>query len=395
MQPAAEANVKVLLPCVRFAAMALAITLTGCALAPTTHPGDAESLFQDAQFRRPAEPVDSKSVFAFDDTMRRFLAREIAPQVHHKDPRQALLDALSGRLRIDYDPEMTRTASQAFAARKGNCLSLVIMAAAFAKQLGLRVTYQEVYGFDTWSRDAGIAFLSQHVNLVLGWPEPRHWPETSADTPMIVDFVPARQVAGAVTKPVPEQTIIAMYMNNRAAEVLAGGDLDRAYWFARAALEADPMFVDAANTLGVIYWRRNQLAHSERALRYTLEREPGNVPALSNLVHVLDAEGRTAESQSVAKKLAEVQRHPPFYFYDLGVKALNAGDFELAARQFRKALSRRPYDDQSHFGLALAALHLGDVPRARRELEVALHNSTTHEQRAVYAAKLRHLQSFR
>ena len=77
------------------------------------------------------------------------------------------------------------------------------------------------------------------------------------------------------------------------------------------------------------------------------------------------------------------------------MKALNARDFELAARQFKKALSRRPYDDQSHFGLALAALHLGDVPRARRELEVALHNSTTHEQRAVYAAKLRHLQSFR
>lgn len=386
---------KVLLLLVRIGAMSLVTALTGCALAPTARTSNVEPLFQDALFEPPAEPIDAKAIFAFDDAMRHFLASEITPRARHKNPRQALLDALTGKLRIDYDSEMTRTASQAFAAREGNCLSLVIMAAAFARQLGLRVTYQEVYGFDTWSRDAGLTFLSQHVNLVLGRPEPRFEARSRGEAPMIVDFVPPRQIATAVTKPVPEQAIVAMYMNNRAAEVLAGGDVDRAYWFARAALEADPAFVGAANTLGVVYWRLGELVHSERALRYTLEREPGNVPALSNLVHVLDAEGRTAESQSVAKKLAEVQQHPPFYFYDLGVKALNAGDFEGAVQQFKKALSRRPYDDQSHFGLAVAVLHLGDVRSARRELEVAMKNSTTHEQRALYAAKLRHLKSFR
>lgn len=380
---------------VRVGVVLLVTTLVGCALAPIARTSDVEPLFQDALFEPPTEPIDPRAIFAFDDSMRRFLATQVAPQARHKDPRQALFDALAGKLRIDYDPEMTRTASQAFAAREGNCLSLVIMAAAFARQLGLRVTYQEVYGFDTWSRDAGLALLSQHVNLVLGRPEPRFGIASRAEAPMIVDFVPPRQIATAVTKPIPEQTIIAMYMNNRAAEVLADGDVDHAYWFARAALEADPAFVSAANTLGVIYWRRGQLARSGRALRYTLAREPGNVPALSNLVQVLEAEGRTTESQAVAKRLAEVQRHPPFYFYDRGVKTLNAGNFEVAVQQFRKALSRRPYDDQSHFGLAVAVLHLGDVRRARRELEVAMKNSATDERRALYAAKLRHLKSFR
>ena len=47
----------------------------------------------------------------------------------------------------------------------------------------------------------------------------------------------------------------------------------------------------------------------------------------------------------------------------------------------------------SHFGIALAALHLGDMPRARKELQEAMANSTTHEQHALYAAKLRHLKS--
>ena len=370
----------------------LAVALAACAPAPTIRSSDVAPLFHDALFRQPATPVSSASIFALDAPMRRFLAQKITPRTGERDPRRALLDALAGELRLDYDAAETRTAAQAFAAREGNCLSLVIMAGAFARQLGIRVTFQEVYGFDTWQRHAGLSFLSQHVNLVLGHPQSRLWAESGAWTPMIVDFVPPAKVASAVTKPISEQTIVAMYMNNRAAEVLAAGETNRAYWFARAALEADPTFTAAANTLGVIYWNLGQKALAEQALRFTLAREPGNVPALTNLVQVLDAEGHTAEAQSVAKELAEAQRHPPFYFYDLGMQALHAQDFEDAARQFEKDLAQRPYDSQSHFGLAVAAMHLGDMPRARKELQVAIQNATTDDQRALYAAKLRQLK---
>jgi len=372
--------------------LALALALTACAPAATTRSSDVAPLFHDALFKRPAIPVDSTAIFALDAPMRRFLAQKIAPQTRERDQRRRLLDALAGELRLDYDAEETRTAAQAFAAREGNCLSLVIMAAAFARQLGIRVTFQEVYGFDTWQRHAGLSFLSQHVNLVLGHPQSRLWVESGAQTPLIVDFVPPRKAAGAVTKPISEQTIVAMYMNNRAAEVLAAGQADRAYWFARAALEADPTFTAAANTLGVIYWNVGQKTLSEQAVRFTLEREPDNVPALTNLVQMLDAEGRTTEAQAVAKELAEAQRYPPFYFYDLGMRALRAQDFADAVRQFKKDLARRPYDSQSHYGLAMAAMHLGDVSQARKELQVAIRNATTDDQRALYATKLRQLK---
>lgn len=377
----------------RLGAILFAASLAGCASAPTARTSDVTPLFRDALFKPPPEPVDTKAIFAVDAPMRRFLADEIIPQTRREDPRQALLDALSGKLRIDYDSEMTRTASQAFAAREGNCLSLVIMAAALAKQIGLPVTYQQVYDFDTWSRDAGFAILSQHVNLVLGPHMPSIRIFEGAPTPMIVDFLPPREVATAVSRPVSEQTVIAMYMNNRAAEVLVGGDVDRAYWFARAALEADPGFAIAANTLGVIYLKRDHLAPAELAMRYALQRQPDNISALSNLSGILAQEGRTEEAQTVAKRLAELQRHPPFYFYDRGVQAMQAGQFEAAARFFEKALSQSPYDVPSHFELAIAAAHLGDLRRAREELELAEKNSTTPESRAIYAAKLEHLEA--
>ncbi|MGH8041908.1 MAG: tetratricopeptide repeat protein [Rudaea sp.] len=325
--------------------------------------------------------------------MRRFIAEDIIPHTRNADRRRALLDALQGKLQIDYDTQRTRTAAQTFAAREGNCLSLVIMAAAMAKQLGIDVTYQEVRDFDTWSRTAGFAILSQHVNLVLGPRVPIAWLRQREAAAMIVDFLPPRQVADAVSRPVAEHTVIAMYMNNRAVETMINGNVDQAYWLARAALEADPGFVNAANTLGVIYIQRNLLEAAEPAIRFALQRDPDNVSALTNLIGILNTNGHSAEAQALQKRLADIQRHPPFYFYDRGMEAMQAGQLDLAAKLFEKALAQRPYDVPSHFQLALVALRLGDMRRARKQLELAMKNSTTPETRALYAAKLQHLKS--
>ena len=46
-------------------------------------------------------------------------------------------------LQLDYDATYTGTAAETYAARKGNCLSLVIMTAAFARELGMTVRFQE------------------------------------------------------------------------------------------------------------------------------------------------------------------------------------------------------------------------------------------------------------
>lgn len=378
----------------RIASLAIATSLAGCANAPAARSGDVAALFHDALFRPPPEPVDRRAIFAIDAPMQQYIADDIMPRIRHADRRTALLDALTDELRIDYDSHMTRTARQTFAAREGNCLSLVIMAAALAKQLGIEVTYQQVFDYDTWSRTAGFAILSQHVNLVLGVRDPgvRLYHPSQA-TPMIVDFLPSRQVANAVTRPVAEHTVVAMYLNNRAAEVMLGGDLDRAYWFARAALDADPGFSNAANTLGVIYIERQHAVWAEQAMRYALQRDADNVTALSNLAGLLAADGRGVEAQQLQDRLARIQRHPPFLYYDRGVEAMQAARYEEAARLFEKALSQRPYDVASHFELAKAAAHLGDMRRARKQLELARKNSTTAESRALYAAKLQHLKS--
>src|SRR5918993_844888 len=103
-------------------------------------------LFADARHAPPAERIDARDIFALSPEMRAYLATQIEPRSFKVGRQSALLDALftGGELKLDYDTALTRNASQAFAARTGNCLSLVIMTAAFAKALDLHVNYQKV-----------------------------------------------------------------------------------------------------------------------------------------------------------------------------------------------------------------------------------------------------------
>jgi hypothetical protein len=105
-----EAKVKTFIRVLRVGALFFATSLAGCAHVPIANRGDVTPLFRDALFKPPAEPVDLASIFAVDASMRRFIAEEIIPQTRHGDARQALLNALNGKLLIDYDSAITRTA---------------------------------------------------------------------------------------------------------------------------------------------------------------------------------------------------------------------------------------------------------------------------------------------
>ncbi|MDE2149463.1 MAG: tetratricopeptide repeat protein [Gammaproteobacteria bacterium] len=365
--------------------------LVGCASAPSA--GNVNSLFADARFTAPSEPVSGGDIFALDGPMRSYLTHQIAGYVRNHGPRRGLLYALRDDFRIEYDADRTRNAEQAFASRSGNCLSLAIMTGAFAKQMGIPVTYREVYGFDSWSRSDGLTFHSGHVNLVLGPLPPDGWEHIRANPPLIVDFLPPQEAAAMTAREIPEQMIVAMYLNNRAAEIMAGGDVDRAYWWARAAIRADPSFLGAYNTLGVIYARHGDLSEAEQALRYALTREPESVDVLSNLIQLFEAESRTAEAQVLKKRLAGIEPYPPFYFFDRGKAAMAKGDYRSAVELFRKELARLPYNDEVHFALAVAELRLGNLGGARGQLELALDNSTSGQRHAIYAAKLEHLKA--
>lgn len=375
------------------AVIALALSAGGCATLPAPSAASLQSFFHDDRFAPASEYVGGDQVFALDAAMKRYVYNDIAAQLRSEGLQRGLINALYRRdqLKLDYDSEKTRTASEAFEARRGNCLSLVIMTAAFARELGMQVSFQSVDIEETWTLTDDIAFLSGHVNLTLG-PRPmtsfRGYDENRLLT---VDFLRPEDVIGRRTKPISEDTIVAMYMNNRSAEALAAGRIDDAYWWARAAVLRAPDFSAPYNTLGIVYMRHGDAASAEQVLRYALERRPDNRPAMANLVGALDKLGRGAEADTLRAQLAKVEPDPPFAFFRRGMAALRSGDYKTAKDLFEKEVERAEYNGDLHFWLAVAYLRLGDDAAARKQLGYALQNSTTRNDHALYAAKLDYL----
>ena len=372
----------------------LACTALFACAAQSVVPLNPESLFDDAAFQ-PRSAPGKTDVFALSDEMRRFLYTEIGPQMRRMGRLQGFVDAIQNgkRLKLKYDSSSTRTAAEAFHLHAGNCISMVIMTAALAKEIGLPVYYQQVFADETWSRDGGILFRSGHVNLTLQrrLGEADQWSDRNRQ--ITIDFLPQEDVNGYRTRAIEERTVIAMFMNNRAAESLAHGQLDDAYWWSREAIVRDKGFLDAYNTLGVVYHRHGDLGEAERVFRLLLEREPENPTFISNFAGVLSAAGQEQAAQALLQKLQRIEPYPPFFFLDQARLAMKRGDYATAVDLFKRELARNPDYHAAHFGLAVAYFRLGNVASAREQLTAAMQDSTTLRDHDLYAAKLEWLRS--
>lgn len=371
------------------------LLLAACATTPVTQV--PERLFNDRLFLAPTERISAEDVFAPSAAMQRYLATEIAAQTRIKGRRQGLFDALYAKdeLRLDYDSARTLNAAQSFATGSGNCLSLVIMTAAFAKQLALPVRYQSAYLDETWSRDGDIYFFSGHVNISLGKrmldPDFELYSGTDWWT---IDFRSPYEIRGLRSRDIGEQTVVAMYMNNRAAEALARRQLDDGYAWARAAIMQDPQFLSSYNTLGAIYQRHGNLDEAEQVFTFALERDPANTHVMSNLATVLNDLGRVEEARVLTDKLDRMDPNPPFAFFARGLQAMRERNFAAARDLFAKEVERAPYYHEFHFWLAAAYVGLGRGEEARRELEQAIETSTTRNDRDHYAAALERIKTY-
>ncbi len=364
--------------------------LAGCAgVVPVVPMPPVADLFHDAAFAPPAVPIDPAAALAPSEAMRGYLASQYGSHTRSTDRRRRLVDALNrGDLRLEYDSAMTRTAAQAFAARSGNCLALVLMTASLAKELGLAVGYQAVLGEQAWDRTDDLDIAIGHVNLVLD--ERRDPFDRSRLTAgaMVVDFLPPRDARRLVTRPIEERTVVAMYLNNRAVESLAQGQIDDAYGWAREALRTDPDMLGAYLTLGVVYRARHLPQAAEQVLRRVLAREPDHLLALSNLALLLHDLGRADEAAAITQRLATLDPEPPFSHFRAGLAAFREGRFEDARRLFAKEVARAPGRPEFEYWLARSHLALNEPTRAAVHLTRAMEASTTRKERDLYAAKL-------
>ncbi|QBE67310.1 tetratricopeptide repeat protein [Pseudoduganella lutea] len=374
-------------------ALLLSIFLSGCATAPAPEAPPSD-LFADHLFGPSTATMTEAEIFGLTPAMKAYVT-EVQRHRRGREIRRALFEALYQRdgLQLEYDSALTRTAAQAFEARQGNCLSLVIMTAALANELNIPVVFQDMPVDDAWSRSGDLYFNSGHVNLKLGRALRESVSSYDSATYMVVDFQPPPAGRSMDGNTIGRHTVVAMFMNNRAAEALARDRFDEAYWWARQAVSADPSLLYAYNTLAIVYRRHGDAAMAERTLRWALDREPKSTMVLNNLAQLLDAEGRKAEAGVLREKLARLQAVAPFYYFNLGRTAMAMGDWQRARILFERELQRDPDYHEFHAWLAAALRQLGDHRAANRHIEKAMAASTTRADHELYSAKLARLRA--
>jgi tetratricopeptide (TPR) repeat protein len=376
------------------------LVAAGCLLAACAGPSPlvagSESLLAGRLFAAPTEAIRTDDVFALSPAMHRYLSVDVADQIRTEGPQAGLMDALQQhtQLKLEYDSARTKNAAATFASRTGNCLSLVIMTAALAKELQLPINYQSAYLEESWSRTGDLLISSGHVNITVG--RRLFDAKTHRDlNPMTIDFLPPEEISGLRTRDVGEQTVLAMYANNRAAEALTDGRLDDAYAWAAESVHRDPSFAGAYNTLGVIYLRHGDLAEAARTFEHVLSADSKDTRVLANLAETYVRQGRSVDAAAIRERLAALEPYPPFYFFNLGMAAMQREDYRAARELFAREVARADNYHEFQFWLGVADWRLGDEAAARRHLTLAMGNSLTRNQHDLYAAKLAWLQGHR
>ncbi|HEY6514332.1 MAG TPA: tetratricopeptide repeat protein [Burkholderiaceae bacterium] len=376
--------------------LVLALSAVACSTAPPAPALSPQVLLHDESFTKPAQRIDARDVFALDDAMRNHLRDSAKGSLFIQNPAEWLVQSLyrRGDLKLEYDTALTRNAAQAFDARAGNCLSLVVMTAALAKELGLHVEYNSADSEETWSRSGALLLRSGHINVTIG----RRFidrPRGQGARSWTVDFLPAGELQGLRLRTLDEATVLAMFMNNRAAEALARDATDEAYWWAREGVLADPGYMGVVNTLGVIYQRSGHARAAEKVYRELLRRQPDQTQALHNLAMLLEQQGRRDEAAPLRTRLAALEPEPPYHWFALGQQALQRGDARTARDLFAREVARADYSSEFHYWLAVANYQIGDTSVAQRHLERAQALSTSRNERDLYAAKLAWLSQHR
>ncbi|CAN5264558.1 hypothetical protein BH10PSE17_BH10PSE17_12970 [soil metagenome] len=367
-------------------AVAVGLLASGCATAPMADPAP---LFHDDLFAPPATPVDPSAALALSPAMRDYARHNLRVKAANVDQRKQLVEALyrDGELRIDYDASITRNAAQAFDSRSGNCLALVLMTAAFAKELGLSVVYQQVLRPPIWDRSDEVLMSIGHVNLTLN-NKLIDAPGASTQELLTVDFMRPPEGSVQRVRRIGEATLVAMYLNNRAVESIVARRPADAYWFVRAAIERDPALLEAYMTLAVVYRQQGHPALAEPALARVLTREPDDVNALRNQLNLARDLGRVDESAALEARLARLDPHPAFSYFQQGRIAFDHNRREGARRLFETDIARAPRHHEFEFWLAMTYERLGQPHAAREHLARAVEISATRRERDLYAAKL-------
>jgi Flp pilus assembly protein TadD len=378
-------------------AVALSITLLGCASQlPTRHdanlPAVAELLSGKALFGEAVSAMElpDADVRGVDDEMRAFVSQAVDGIHSHEARLERLLRAMlgSGLFSLDYQGEMTLTASETFHSGVGNCLAFTNLFVALAREARLRVNYQQVLVPAMWTGDGDTAILNQHVNVLVRDTTDGRFPPRN----QVVDFNLPSYRGNFPQRPITDTHVDALFYNNLGANAIRSGEQRDAFVYLLKAIHADDGVAATWTNLGVLYQRNDRLDHAESAYRQALRVDSRHKPAMSNLARLYARQGIHALADEYRERIRQHQQRNPYYHLWLAQQAYDEGRPDFALASVDRAIRLRRDEHRFHYMRAMILTQIGQHDASRASLERAREYASVAQVQEIYDRKLSKFQ---
>ncbi len=320
-------------------------------------------------------------MLAVSPAMKEFLDSHVDRDASAEAKLRLLVSAIidSKTFGVEYD-DRTRTASETFRIRRGNCLSFSTMFVAMARDVGLTAEYQEVDVPPDWTLDKDTFVLNQHVNV---------WVDLETAGTRVVDFNIGDFKTTYDMRRISDARALAHYYNNVGVERMQEGETASALaCFRKAIAEGDRRFSPAWTNLGTLYLRNGGRSQAEASYLHALEAARWDLVAMSNLARLYELTGDRDRATAYRKRVIYHRRLNPYYRYDLARRAYAAQNYDEAIGHLEYAIRKRPKEDEFYFLLGLNYLQKGNARAARRWLGRAEEVAATDALKRRYSRKI-------
>jgi len=355
------------------------------------------SLYLDQAFPTPSTfRIESEQdIFMLDEDMIAMVENNLNNTLNPKKKAIKLLKHIFAqeKIALSYSSQANLTAREAYHSQIANCISLTIMAYALAKEANLHVNFQQVDVPEYWVRNGQYNLLTGHINLLIKPDVYRDKNVVFGNDNIQIDFDPYVLKQTFSKRVIEKNTVLAMFYNNKGGQALVEKKYDIAYQYLKAATKTDKDFSPAWGNLAVLYRLTDHLKLAENAYRYSIQVNPSNLTALTNLAILLRSQQNNVEAESIERKLILKRRKNPYYHAVLADEAYYKHDYQQALVHYKKALRLNNKIHELYFGVAKVYYQMNKLPEAQKAMKKALllnkAKSTEHQ----YIAKLNLLRA--
>lgn len=386
------------------------VTLSGCATSSNFHKASAQlkaSKHQSVEGEQTTQSLQAPAIYSLAFSQvdvsqhkifqlskgqeQAFMDYFNRPSLEHLRPYERVANYL-----LDFNQNFTYrgstfNASEAFANKQGNCMSLTVLSSAIANLAGVDYKYRHIHSMPIFSKQNNVELVSSHVNMTL---LDRQIDRETGDLSLgfiTIDYFPESShiKASRVTK----NEVAIMYWHNLASEALLNNDVDLAFAYTLEANKLNPLHSETLNLLAILYNRKGHEELAYEVYDFMDRHKLATFTAVDNFAALLRQRHDYERANNLSDSIKSITESNPYTWINRGKAHFEEGRLTLASKYFTKATEKANYIHEPYLYLAQIYVQQRRIKAAREALEKAHSLAYLPEDEKRYKAKLAGLLS--